>query len=618
MAERAPAGGVATATRAAAAAAVGDDTRPPALSGIRLLFITAAATDRVGLFASLALGLAASLIGPLFPLVFKFLVDAAVRGDTATVTAAAVGLGVLSAGSSAARSYSVMFGWNLWERMTVTIDEQLASMSARLGLVDRVEREDYLEHLTLVRTNREHFQESIMSLLGGVFLTIQVLVTVVVLATVAPLLLLFPIFSVAPIAANRWAEARAQRALRESAADTRTADGFGLLSIEAPAGGELRVLRLRELVLGRHRAAWERAVARQWRAESVGAAASAAALMVFTAGFGGAVLLVTVRAVHGAATLGSVILVVTAGQQLHNQIAGVLSSSGDLFRVVETMRHFAWLARYVDRHEERGTLAPGPSLRRGVALEHVSFRYAGASQDAVQDVSLTLPAGSVVAVVGENGAGKSTLVKLLCGLLRPSSGRITVDGVDSVDLHAPSWRGSLSAAFQDFVRFEVLARESIGVGQISEVEDPTRVRRALALADVADLEDELSGGLETPLGRAFLDGIDLSGGQWQKVALARSMMREAPLLLLLDEPTYSLDVESERRVFEWFSRIAKGANPTGTITVIVSHRFSTVRAADVVAVMHEGRFVEWGSHDELLARRGPYAAMYRTQAEGYR
>jgi ATP-binding cassette, subfamily B, bacterial len=203
-------------------------------------------------------------------------------------------------------------------------------------------------------------------------------------------------------------------------------------------------------------------------------------------------------------------------------------------------------------------------------------------------------------------------------LLRPTSGRILVDGADLTELDAGGWRMSMSGAFQDFVRFEVLARESIGVGNVARVGEPAAVRGALRRADVADLEEGLPEGLETPLGRAFLHGIDLSGGQWQKVALARSMMRDAPLVLVLDEPTYSLDVESERRVFEWFSRVASTENPLGTITVIVSHRFSTVRTADLIAVMQAGRLVEAGTHAELLARRGSYAAMYRTQAAGYR
>ncbi len=582
-----------------------------------MLFASARATDPGGLYTSIGLSLVMALLAPLYPLLFKVLIDAAVDHETTTITVAAAAIAITSAVSAVAGSYSAMFGWNLWERMTFTLDERLVSATARIGLVDRVERPDYMEHLTLVRTGREHFQESMMSLNFAGILAIQVLVTVIILASVAPVLLLLPVFSIAPIWASRWAEARTQRALEDSAEDTRAADGFALLSVDAPSAGELRVLRLRDMVIGRHQAAWERAMGRQWKAETQGAVVSTLALIFFTLGFGGALLLVTVQALHGDTSIGSVILVLTAGQQLHNQIGGVLASSGDLFRIVETMRHYAWIVRYADEQEERGTIAPGDRVTSGIALEHVSFRYAGAGRDAIDDVSLTLPAGAVVAIVGENGAGKSTLVSLLCGLHRPTNGRITVDGTDLAELHAPSWRGRLSGAFQEFVRFEVLARESIGLGRIADVEDAGKVRAALGRADVLDLEAELPEGLETPFGRAFLDGIDLSGGQWQKVALARSMMREEPLVLVLDEPTYSLDVESERRVYEWFSRVAAD-DASGTVTVIVSHRFSSVRAADLVAVMHEGRLAQWGSHDELVSVEGPYAEMYRTQAEGYR
>src|SRR4051812_42032158 len=208
------------------------DAPRASLSGIRLLFATAAEGDRAGLYASLGMGLAGSLLTPLFPLVFRILVDGAVRGRTGVVTVAAVALAVLSAAGQAAWSYGYMFGWNVWERMTFTIDEHLVSMTARLGLIDRVERPEFVEHMTLVRTNREQFQESMMSLVGAALLTIEVILTVVILATVAPLLLLLPLFSAAPIAASRWAETKAQRALKESAEDTRTADGFALLAIE--------------------------------------------------------------------------------------------------------------------------------------------------------------------------------------------------------------------------------------------------------------------------------------------------------------------------------------------------------------------------------------------------
>jgi ATP-binding cassette, subfamily B, bacterial len=596
----------------------GGQTAPGAgaLTSLRVLFSTAIATDRTGLSAGLALLLAASILRPLYPLLFADLVDAAARHEVATGTAVAIAL--ITAVGIACSSYGSMFLWNVWERMTITIDRQLVTMAGRIGLIDDVERPQYLDHLTLVRRNRETFQESMMALLASLGLLLQIAITVVILLSVAPVLLVLPLLAVAPVIASRWAERRTQQTMERTAPEARVADSFMSLAMDAGKGGELRVLRLRDYAVRRHREAWGSTLREQFRADSIGAAVSAAALIVFTIGFAGALLYVTDRSLHGGTSLGDVILVLTAGQQLHTQVGGAASTSGALFRILETMRHYSWIARYAAAREPRGELAAARRLAAGIELERVSFRYQQSGRDAVSDVSLTLPAGSVVALVGENGAGKSTLVSLICGLHRPTTGRILVDGGDLAMLELTSWRSSLTAAFQDFVRYQVLARESVGVGDIERIDDPDAVRRALARADVADVEHDLPDGLETPLGRAFLRGIDLSGGQWQKVALARSMMRDAPLVLVLDEPTYSLDVESERRVFDWFARVAATDNPIGTVTIIVSHRFSTVRSADVVAVLHEGRLVEVGSHDELLAVGGRYADMYRTQAEGYR
>ena len=585
---------------------------------MRLLFSTAAAGDPSGFRVGMALLVVSAVLRPLFPLLFKVLVDGVLGHHVASVVLAAVGLGLVTAGGTAAGSYSSLYLWNVWERMTVTIDEQLVGMASRLGRVDRVERPEYLDHLTLVRTNRERFQESMMALLFSLSLALQVVITVVILAAIQPLLLLLPLFSAVPILASRWVESYVHGVRRRTAHLFRVANAFMMLAIDAAAAGELRVLRLRNFLIQRHRAEWWPMVRRRSRAQMFAVAVSAAAMLLFTLGFGGAVLLITVRSVRGSATLGSVVLVLTAGQQLHNQIAGVIGTAPDLFRVLELMREYAWLARYVDQNEDRGTLHAGQTLRHGIRLEQVSFRYPGSEDEAVHDVSLELPAGSVVALVGPNGAGKSTVVKLLCGLIGATSGRILVDGVDVADLDLPGWRTELSGAFQDFIRLEVVARESVGAGSVAQIESPAAVRQALRRSDVAELERELPHGLETPLGRAFLKGIDRSGGQWQKVALGRAMMRDGPLVLVLDEPTYSLDVESERRVFEWFARVAATENPIGTITVIVSHRFSTVRTASRIAVLDEGRLMEWGTHAELMAAGGRYATMYRTQAEGYR
>lgn len=232
---------------------------------------------------------------------------------------------------------------------------------------------------------------------------------------------------------------------------------------------------------------------------------------------------------------------------------------------------------------------------------------------------LLLPAGSVVAVVGENGAGKSTLVKLLCGFYEPTVGQIRIDDADLARISIRDWRARLSAAFQDFFRFEFTAQIAVGVGDLNNVDNRAAVEAAVDRANANDVVAKLRHGLETQLGSGWEDGAELSHGQWQKLALARSSMRRSPLLLVLDEPTSALDAETEHAVFEHFARVSRTTgSDNGQITVLVSHRFSTVQMADLIVVLDGSRLVDVGSHGELMARGGLYAELYRIQAAAYR
>jgi len=224
-----------------------------------------------------------------------------------------------------------------------------------------------------------------------------------------------------------------------------------------------------------------------------------------------------------------------------------------------------------------------------------------------------------VAVVGENGAGKTTLVKLLCRLYEPTTGTIALDGVPLDAYDVVSWRERLSGGFQDFAKFELLARESVGVGHLPDIEDEGSVRAALDRAAATTVVEGLEHGLETQLGRSFGAGAELSGGQWQKLALGRAMMRELPLLLVLDEPTAALDAEAEHALFERYAGAARrAAGATGAVTLLVSHRFSTVRMADLILVVDGGRITETGSHTQLMSNDGLYAELYELQARAYR
>jgi ATP-binding cassette subfamily B protein len=283
----------------------------------------------------------------------------------------------------------------------------------------------------------------------------------------------------------------------------------------------------------------------------------------------------------------------------------------------------AWLEDYAAAQVERADAAVPEALTDGIRLEGVSFAYPGTTRLVLEGVDLHIRAGTVVAVVGENGAGKSTLVKLLCRMYEPTAGRILVDGTDLSRLPADQWRARLAGAFQDFFRFELRARHSVGVGDVARLDDRPAVVTAVDRAGAGDVVRRLVEGLETQLGPTWPGGVEISFGQWQKLALARGFMRDRPLLLVLDEPTAALDAETEHALFERYASAARGGRsadgaPEGRITILVSHRFSTVRMADLIVVLDGARVVEVGSHDELMARGGQYSELYGIQAAAYR
>jgi ATP-binding cassette subfamily B protein len=235
----------------------------------------------------------------------------------------------------------------------------------------------------------------------------------------------------------------------------------------------------------------------------------------------------------------------------------------------------------------------------------------------LDDVSVTLPAGAVIAIVGENGAGKTTLVKLLAKMYEPACGAILVDDTPLARVPAGEWRARLAGAFQDFFRFEFSAGHTVGLGDIPRLDDGPAVAAAVDRAGAADVVARLALGLDTQLGPTWPGGVELSFGQWQKLALARGFMRDGPLLLVLDEPTAALDSETEHALFERYAAMARG-NGGGRITILVSHRFSTVRMADLIVVLDGARLVEVGTHDELMAKGGQYSELYGIQAAAYR
>jgi ATP-binding cassette subfamily B protein len=295
--------------------------------------------------------------------------------------------------------------------------------------------------------------------------------------------------------------------------------------------------------------------------------------------------------------------------------AAVSASLAAIGGMYEDNLYLSTLYDYLDTpvYAPLGTATSGPTPGDGVRFENVSFTYPGSTEPAVTDVSVHLQPGRSLALVGENGSGKTTLIKLLTRLYVPSAGRILLDGLDLAEWSPAALRRRVGVIFQDFARYQLKVGENIGVGDVEHFEDETRWREAAALSMAAPFVEELPEGYQTQLGKWFKDGRELSGGQWQKIALARAFIRAGADILVLDEPTAAMDARAEAQVFEQFRDLARER-----MVILISHRFSTVRMADEILVIQGGRVLEQGNHESLMRLEGHYAHLFSLQARGYR
>jgi ATP-binding cassette subfamily B protein len=556
---------------------------------------------------------------PLFAWCLKLMADGALRHD---VRLLAIG----AAGITATRVLWFLGMWTgswirnrLVEEVGFALDREIAALASALPGLEHHERPDYQDRVELLRQQQGALGNSLNVVIYAANMVVGGVATLVGLAVVSPWLLLLVLFALPtlPIAVveqgwRRDAEAR-------SAQPSRLARHLQGLTVDRNAGMELRVFGLQREILSRFGRAWTEARGPMLAVGRRATLFNAAADLLYLAGLAGAVALMLWRASRGVATAGEVVMALYLAQQVKTSILEPIQVTIMLGEVLRAAGRMLWLRDYAhERMAARPGAAPAPArLEEGIVFERVSFRYPGTERWAVRDVSLRIPAGSVVALVGENGAGKTTLVKLLCRMYEPTAGRILVDGVDLAEIEPDAWRRRLSAAFQDFARLEVSAQHAVGTGDLARLDDRAAVQAALERAGAAGVLGALPAGPDTQLGSRWEGGVDLSTGQWQQLALGRALMREDPLVVFFDEPTASLDALAEHALFERYAREAASGSARGAITVLVSHRFSTVRSAELILVVSEGGVTELGSHDQLIVRGGLYSELYRLQARAY-
>jgi len=461
----------------------------------------------------------------------------------------------------------------------------------------------------------DHMYMSLFSTLGWI---LRLGVTMALLASIHPALLLLAVFAIPTVLTSTW-RPEVERSAQERGAQTnRLAQHLFTMATTAPPGKEVRVTGIGERLIQDRRTAWERWYGPVAAARWGSALWYALAWAVFGLAYVGAIVFVSYGLGRPAS---QVLLLLAAGARLSAYIGATVGEIGFLRGFwMDGSRRLAWLEDYAASVAALGDLPVPTVLRRGIRLEHVSFVYPGTTRVVLDDVSMLLPAGAVIAIVGENGAGKTTLVKLLAKMYEPSTGSIFLDDTPLARVPAGEWRDRLAGAFQDFFRFEFRAGHTVGLGDVPRLDDEPAVLAAIGRAGADDVLARLTSGLDTQLGPTWPSGVDLSFGQWQKLALARGFMRDQPLLLVLDEPTAALDAETEHALFERYATAARGTavSDSGCITILVSHRFSTVRMADIIVVLDGARLVEVGTHDELMTRSGQYSELYSIQAAAYR
>ncbi|HEV3312626.1 MAG TPA: ABC transporter ATP-binding protein, partial [Chloroflexota bacterium] len=570
------------------------------------------------LVVAFTLALVAAVPDALLALWLKFLGQGVLTHNRTLVLVAAIGLGLSTVATWLLRTVSTRVQRRFRDKITITLESHVARLQASVATIAHHERPEYLDRLSVLRDQvfvLDHMYMSFFSTCGWI---LRLVITIALLMSINPVLALLAVFALPTVVTAGWRPAVERRAQEKGAQSARLSRHLFTLASTAPPGKEVRVTRIGPRLVDERRAAWESSYRLVASARAASAVWNSLGWTIFGLAYAGSIVFV---ASGRHASAGSVLLVLAAGSRLSGYIGATVGEIGFLRGIwLDGSRRLAWLEDYAASLTADADLPPPDRIRAAIRFEDVSFTYPGTDRLVLEDLNLTLPAGTVVAIVGENGAGKTTFVKLLAKLYDPTSGSILIDDVDLSRIPAGEWRERLAGAFQDFYRFELFARQTVGVGDVPRVDQDFAVMSAVGRAGAGDVVDALAQRLDTQLGPTWPDGVDISFGQWQKLALARGFMRDRPLVVILDEPTAALDAETEHALFERYAQAARldAHRDDGRITILVSHRFSTVRMADLIVVMDGARAVEIGTHAELMTKGGRYAELYEIQAAAYR
>jgi ATP-binding cassette subfamily B protein len=545
----------------------------------------------------------------------RWIVDNTDTGALAALVIVAVLGGFAYAVNAAGNRIVTNLSQTLAEHVDRTLNEEIIGISTRVPTLEHLERPEFHDRVTLLGKSTYELAHSGIGLVRAASATVSVVLSVILLSSVHIALGLLVLLAFPPIWTSMVAQRHRAEAQKRAAAEERRDERLHRLAVEPESAQQIRVMGAADVIDTWADEARVRYLSTRDRGLAVAIGWELAGWAVYMLGFAATLALAAGMVGSGAATLGSFVLAVTLATRLRGEVRRTVESIKQVARGATAAEHYVWLRDHGrDQAAAAGTVQVTGPVRR-IELRGAGFTYPGAPEPVLRGIDLTLEAGQTIALVGLNGAGKTTLVKLLTGMYPPTEGEVLLDGRPVSEFDAASWRRQTTGAFQDSFRLKTTVAEAVGVGDLDRVDDADRIRLAIEETGVHAFVDRLPEGTDTLLDRS-MGGHELSGGQWQRLALARAHMRTDANLQVLDEPTAALDPQAEHEMHELYE--ARTTDAAEQITLLVSHRFSTVRMANLIVVLKDGTIVEQGTHAGLMASGGAYAALYESQASQYR
>jgi len=570
-----------------------------------------------GAFALFALASAGSLTIVVAAALLRLVVQEVLVQAWTGALLAALAVAAMYAGSVMIARVQLAIGFGMNERFAHHLDQEVLHLAHRAASVELLDSPAVLDQMQLVQQKRNLVIQAPYTSASLVALAVSLLVTAGFLVWVSPVMIAVAVLALPAVLLGRIRQTWQHEADRRYATRSRGLAALYDLLSSTGAAMEVRIFGLAGELLRRYSDLARRSDAETLSSALRGAAVTIAGALISALGYAAGVLIALRLAETGAIGLGDIVLVLLLALQLQAQITGATGT-------VSIARETGLALDTLDQLR-RGAASPADgragvpeTLSRRIELDRISYTYPGRPEPALRGVTLGIPAGSVVALAGDNGAGKSTLAAILTGLLTPTSGVVRVDEVVLSEIAIDRWRRRAGIVLQDFARFELLAGQVIGAGDIDRIDDEEAIWHAAGAAAADTLVRSWPSGLATPLGQSFADGRQLSGGEWQRFALGRGIMRRLPLVLVLDEPGAHIDAFAELELFERYMATAREiGRSTGAITIVISHRLSITAFADLVVFLRDGAVTEMGSPSELRQRGGEYAELFALQAAAY-